>query len=87
MNEKVLHTLEYHKILEQLASYASCEEVKKRCLALHPISDIAEIEDLQKTTADALTRLYRSSSISFVGMHDPDVSIKRLEIGASLNAA
>ena len=32
MNQKVYHTLEYYKILERLADYASCEEAKDRCL-------------------------------------------------------
>lgn len=29
MNQKVYHTLEYYKILERLADYASCEEQEK----------------------------------------------------------
>lgn len=28
MNQKVYHTLEYYKILDRLADYASCEEAK-----------------------------------------------------------
>jgi DNA mismatch repair protein MutS2 len=85
MNQKVLQTLEYHKILEQLASYAACEDVKKRCLSLVPITDISEINALQQTTADALSRLYKSSGISFAGIHNINASLKRLEIGGSLN--
>ena len=34
MNEKVLKTLEYNKILNQLSEYACSPEAKKRCLAL-----------------------------------------------------
>jgi DNA mismatch repair protein MutS2 len=85
MNRKVLQTLEYNKILEQLASYAACEDVKKRCLALAPITDLAEISHLQQTTADALSRLYKSSGITFAGIHNIGASLKRLEIGGSLN--
>ena len=29
MNQKVYHTLEYYKILERLADYASCEGVRR----------------------------------------------------------
>lgn len=36
MNQKVYHTLEYYKILERLADYASCEEAKDRCHKLVP---------------------------------------------------
>ena len=57
MNQKVYHTLEYYKILERLADYASCEEAKDRCHKLVPLTDPAEIAHLQETTADALSRL------------------------------
>lgn len=85
MNKKVLKTLEYNKILDRLASYAASEEIKKRCLELVPGTDIDEINDLQKTTADALGRLYKDSSISFVGIHNVHASLKRLDIGGALN--
>lgn len=85
MNKKVYHTLEYNKILEKLAEYASCEEAKKRCLALEPITDKAEIEHLEENVSDALSRLYRSSSLSFSGVHNVNGSLKRLDIGGTLN--
>ena len=85
MNQKVLQTLEYNKILELLAAYASCEDTRKRCLSLAPITDIDKINDLQQTTADALSRLYKSSGISFAGIHNINASLKRLDIGGSLN--
>lgn len=85
MNKKVLKTLEYNKILDRLASYAASEEIKKRCLELVPCTDIDEINDLQKTTADALGRLYKDSNITFVGIHNVHASLKRLDIGGALN--
>ena len=85
MNQKVLQTLEYNKILERLAAYASCEDTKKRCLSLAPVTDIDKINELQQTTTDALTRLYRSSGISFAGIHNINASLKRLDIGSSLH--
>lgn len=85
MNKKVLKTLEYNKILDRLASYAASEEIKKRCLELVPGTDIDEINDLQKTTADALGRLYKDSSITFVGIHNVHAALKRLDIGGALN--
>ena len=59
---------------------------QKRCLALEPITDINEIEHLQQTTSDALSRLYKDSDISFSGTHNVNASLKRLDIGGSLNA-
>lgn len=85
MNQKVYHTLEYYKILDMLAGYASCEETRKHALALTPITDAAEIEHLQQTTSDALSRLYKGSGISFAGIHNVNASLKRLDIGGSLN--
>lgn len=38
MNQKVYHTLEYYKILDRLADYASCEEAKDRCHKLVPLT-------------------------------------------------
>lgn len=85
MNKKVYHTLEYDKILKQLAEYAFCEEAKEKCLSLEPVSDTTELARLQETTADALSRLYKKSDISFSGVHNVSVFIKRLDIGGTLN--
>ena len=70
-----------------MAAYASCEDTRIRCLSLVPITDIDKINDLQRTTADALSRLYKSSGISFAGIHNINASLKRLDIGGSLNTA
>lgn len=85
MNQKVLKTLEYYKIIEQLEGFASCEDTKKRIKELQPSVDIEEINHLQETTKDALSRLYKSSNLSFAGLHNIRGSLKRLNIGGSLN--
>ena len=85
MNQKVLHTLEFDKILQQLAGYASCEDTKKRCLSLTPITDRKELEQLQLTTSHGLSRILRRGNLSFSGVHNPTGSLKRLDIGGSLN--
>ena len=85
MNQKVLKTLEYYKIIEQLAAFASCEDTKKRIRSLQPSTDLEEINHLQETTKDALSRLYKSSNLSFAGLHNVRGSLKRLDIGGSLN--
>lgn len=85
MNEKVLKTLEYNKIIARLAEHASSEDAKKRCLSLTPGTDINEINLLQLQTKDALNRLFKGGRISFSGVHDIRDSLKRLEIGAALS--
>lgn len=85
MNQKVLKTLEYDKIIHRLSSYASSTDAKKKIEELTPYTDIAIINQLQQTTKDALDRLYKSNGITFVGLHNIHASIKRLDIGGSLN--
>ncbi|MCI9625120.1 MAG: endonuclease MutS2 [Lachnospiraceae bacterium] len=87
MNEKVLKTLEYDKIIEQLALLAGSEGGRRRCLSLTPGHRLDEILQAQEETDDALKRLYRKGSVSFSGAKDVGASFKRLEIGGSLNAA
>lgn len=84
MDEKALHTLEYDKIIEQLASYASSEAGREQCRSLLPMTDPEAITQAQQETADALVRVYRKGSVSFSGLKDIRASLKRLEIGSTL---
>lgn len=84
MNEKVLKTLEYNKIIEMLADQAGSEPGKKICKKLIPSSDIHEIKVNQLNTSDALTRIWQKGSVSFSGVCDIGESLKRLEIGSTL---
>ncbi len=85
MNQKVLRTLEYYKIIEKLTEYAASEPGKKLCRDLQPSSDYDEIVQNQTETADAATRVRQKGNLSFAGVHDVRDSLKRLEIGSSLS--
>ena len=85
MNQKVLKTLEYNKIIEILTEKADSEPGKKLCASLVPSTDINEIRTAQKQTADALGRLFRDGSTSFGSNRDLGFSIKSLEIGSALS--
>jgi DNA mismatch repair protein MutS2 len=85
MNNKVLNTLEYNKIIELLTGKADSEPGKKLCRALTPSTDINEIRSAQKETSDALGRLFRDGSTSFGSNRDLGFSIKSLEIGSTLS--
>lgn len=87
MNEKALKTLEFDKIIDQLALHAGSAGGRKRCLSLTPGCRLDEILKAQQETDDALKRLYRSGGVSFLGVQDVRGSLKRLEIGGSLNTA
>lgn len=86
MNKKALKVLEYNKIIARLTEMAGSEPGKALCQALLPSDDIDEIRSRQKNTSDALSRLLRKGSISFSGTKDIRGSLKRLELGGSLNA-
>jgi DNA mismatch repair protein MutS2 len=86
MNERALKVLEYNKIIEQLEECAASEPGKALCRALLPSDDPEEIRARQKNTSDALSRILRKGSISFSGTRDIRGSLKRLELGGSLNA-
>ena len=87
MNEKVLTTLEYTKILEMLANKANSEPGKKLCRELAPSTDIEEIRRNQRQTADALRRLFKLGSTSFGNNKDLGFTIRSLEIGSPLQAS
>lgn len=84
MNEKVLKTLEYNKIIDLLIEQAGSELGKQKCNTLVPSSDLYEIKKNQQHTGDALKRIWQKGSISFLGLHDIGDSLKRLEIGSTL---
>lgn len=84
MNEKVLKTLEYHKITERLEGYACSEYAKEFCRNLQPSSDIEEIRQNQAETSDAYRRIVQKGSISFSGIRDVRASFQRLKVGSVL---
>ncbi len=86
MNEKVLHTLEYHKIIQILTGFASSPPGKELCARLLPSSEPSEIAQAQKETEDALNRIFKKSAPSFSGCRNLAYMVKSLEIGASLSS-
>lgn len=49
------------------------------------MTDIHDINAALSETSDALSRVYAKGAVSFGGVHDVGASVKRLEIGSSLN--
>lgn len=87
MNYKSLTTLEYDKIIDRLVSFAASDKAKERLKKLVPMTDIHDINAALSETSDALSRVYAKGAVSFGGVHDIGASVKRLEIGSSLNTA
>ncbi len=87
MNEKALRILEYHKIINLLTDKATSAPGKELCRVLKPMTDIEKIEEAQRQTADAFSRLVKGDRANFSGNTDISYSIKALEIGSALSAA
>ncbi len=84
MNDKVLHTLEYDKIRDQLVEKCATPLGREKAQNLTPSDDIEEIEKAQSETSDALSRLFRYGTISCSGTRDIRDSLLRLKIQANL---
>ena len=87
MNQKVLHTLEYTKIINLLAQKASSEPGRAMCRELTPMTDLESINLAQQETADALSMLLTKGSTSFGGNRDVSMALKSLEVGSTLSAS
>ena len=84
MNKKVLKTLEYDKIIERLASYATCEAGRSYCEKIGPQRKLSEAKKYMTQTEDALERLIKYGPVSFAGTRDMSEYMKHLEIGSTL---
>lgn len=87
MNEKALRILEYDKIINLLVEKATSAPGKELCRILKPMTDMDKIEEAQKQTSDAFSRLIKGDRANFSGNTDISYSIKALEIGSALSAA
>lgn len=86
MNQKVLTVLEYNKIIEMLAEYATSPLGREKAFKLQPSSDLEAIKSNQRNTADALSRLIKRDSVSFGNNKPLGRSLKSLDIEATLSS-
>ena len=87
VNRKVLETLEYTKVRARLTEKATSDPGRRLCAELEPMTEIAQIEEAQTQTADALTMLFQKGSTSFGGNKDLTMALRSLEIGSTLSAS
>lgn len=84
MNDKSLKVLEFNKIKELLIGKAESQLGKDLAKKIVPLTDIKEIEVLQKETDEALSLLLQRGNPPLYGINSISVEIKRVEIGGSL---
>jgi DNA mismatch repair protein MutS2 len=70
MDEKYLKTLEFPKILERLAGYASFSASADLARSLKPTTDPDEAAARQKRTSEARLLLDLSTDVTVGGSHD-----------------
>jgi DNA mismatch repair protein MutS2 len=85
MNQKVLRTLEYNKIVERLAEYAFGADTRERCLSLLPSTSLSEITNAQQQTKDAMNRSLKKGRLDCSGIKPLSSAIRRVEIGGTMN--
>lgn len=85
MNKKVLHTLEFDKVIAMLTNEASSEPGRELCLKLVPMTDREKIELAQQETSDALSLIISKGSLSFGGNCDLTHTVQSLKIGQTLS--
>ncbi|MBM6613318.1 endonuclease MutS2 [Desemzia sp. RIT804] len=86
MNQKILNTLEFPKIIQELASYASSNLGKELALELKPSPSLEDVQQWQDETADGVQIERLRGRMPIPRLENVRPHLKRLDIGASLNA-
>ncbi len=85
MNTKVLTTLEYDKIKQQVAQYLVTPAGKKLLANLYPSSNYQQVQLNLNRTQDAADILRLKGGIPLPKLADVHLQLKRLKINAALN--
>lgn len=85
MNKKVLKTLEFDKILEKTAGFATAESVKQQILNLTPSDDLYEVNERLNETDEALKSLLKYATPPACPVKEQEASIKRALNGGVLS--
>lgn len=85
LNDKILQTLEYRKILNTLTQYTQTSMGSARAETLMPETDLEAVKDLLAATDQAYTVDRLKGNPSFRGITDINDALKRARIGGTLN--
>ncbi|MBP3918445.1 MAG: endonuclease MutS2 [Clostridia bacterium] len=85
--DKAIRTLEFDKVLEQLAAVAQTEGAKERALHVLPQTSLPRIRRFQNQTSDARKLMGIKGTPPFGGVIDITPMTERAEKGASLSCA
>lgn len=85
MQDRVLKTLEYDKIIRMLEAHAHCCVGRELAYAMHPAFRFEEVERLLQLTAEAETLLYRLGRSPVDDFPDMRACLKRIHAALFLN--
>lgn len=86
MNERILHTLEFSKIIEQLNNQTATSIGRDRTSQLRPSTNLDEVKEMQAETDEASQILRLNYAVPLGGISDIRASVKRSVIGGVLTA-
>lgn len=86
MQQRVLKTLEYDKILNQLRACASCCVSRERIDAMQPSNDASEVARMLELTAEAETLFYRVGRSPIDDFPDMRESLSRIHAALFVSA-
>lgn len=84
MDQKLLETLEFPKIIEELAKRAQSSLGKERCRELKPAVHLQEIEDSQEETEQALRCILEWGNPPLFGIYPLKQAVHRAKLGGVL---
>lgn len=85
MNTKVLTTLEFNKIKQQLQPFLHTEMGQELARELTPVADRQQVQEMLDQTKDGADLLRIKGGLPIAQLQTIATSLKRLEIGGSLN--
>ncbi|WP_461240328.1 endonuclease MutS2 [Paucilactobacillus sp. N302-9] len=87
MNTKILETLEYQRIIDQLNQYTVSAAGKREVNKMQPSSDRELVQEMIIQTSDAADILRIAGGIPLPKLADISVPLKRLDIDATLSGS
>ncbi len=87
MEQRVLHTLEFNKVVDLLVEKATSALGKEKAAALVPFTHIDQVRAAQQETSEASTVLRLKGSVPLGGIRDIRSPIQRARLGSMLSPA
>ncbi|WP_208592302.1 endonuclease MutS2 [Gracilibacillus suaedae] len=84
MNERILHVLEFHKIIDQLAEKAASSLGIEKIRNLKPSTDLDQVVNWQEETDEAYHVIRLKGNVPLGGISDIKPSVQRAVIGGIL---